>query len=106
MCAARWTAPRPLQGEVQVPPSCPHCKAPLRGVFRYGRAVNAAVLGLVERKFQHSSRHKLLEAQEQCRVGAGGRRLLACRLVPWLIDAALHLEPQLVKVPAAIQLVP
>jgi hypothetical protein len=78
MHAARWTAPRPLQGEVQVPPACPHCKTPIRGVYRYGRATNAATLDLVERKHQHSSRRKLLEAQERCRVGGWGRGLLAC----------------------------
>lgn len=51
-------------------PGCPHCKAPVRGVLRYGRPVNSAAMDLVERKHQGSARERLAGAQDKAQVGA------------------------------------
>ncbi len=74
--APRWTSLLPLTHEVAVAPACPHCKAPIRGVLRYGRPVNSAAIDLVERKHQGSTRARLAGVQDKAKVGAG-----SCRLV-------------------------
>lgn len=45
-----WTRLKPL--ELHVPrPTCPNCKVPICGVFRYGRILNLAAVELAQQKF-------------------------------------------------------
>jgi hypothetical protein len=62
-------------------PSCPSCRAPLRGVRRYGRALNHAAAQQAEKKFMLACATRLAAAEELLRSAATAPEWRARRAV-------------------------
>ncbi|KAG2490737.1 hypothetical protein HYH03_010892 [Edaphochlamys debaryana] len=79
-----WLHPLPLPlgsvGACDVKPRCcPHCREPISGVLRYGRAINAAAAALARRRHMGAWGGRLAEAQARLgqlldHVTSGGGR--------------------------------
>jgi hypothetical protein len=58
-----WAACKPLNCVSMDPKACPHCKAPIRGVFRYGRVLAKLFLDAVNKKYLPWSEERVAELE-------------------------------------------